>query len=60
MVESTCHHDLAPDTQGQWGSETSSRTRPLHHSTASQLSHVAHLRVQSEKCCTDSKRDGAM
>lgn len=33
---STCDHDLAPDSQGQWGSETSSSTGPLQHGTASQ------------------------
>lgn len=32
---STCDHDLAPGTQGQWGSETGSSTGPLQHATAS-------------------------
>lgn len=28
-------HDLAPDSHGQWGSETSSSTGPLQQNTAS-------------------------
>lgn len=33
--ESTCDHDLALHTQGQWGSETGSSTGPLQHATVS-------------------------
>lgn len=32
---STCDHDLALHTRGQWGSETGSSTGPLQHATAS-------------------------
>ena len=47
VCASTCH-DLAPDSQGQWGSETSSSTGPLQHTAASPHSHLSVLEAMAK------------